>query len=168
MMHRLLTGIVFLCASAAMPSHGFDPDSSRLPSAAENATGDAGAADAFSRCLIEKVDDGDRRLLVRWGIAAFSKHPDIQDLLTVDEAKFESLTRDAAGLFLSLLTERCVVEFRAAARTMGGRQAVSRAFENLGQTAFGGMVSHPAVVEAISQISRYADDGRVERALKGD
>ncbi len=122
--------------------------------------------EAFGKCLIGKTTGDDRLLLARWITFAFASHPIVQDTLSIDATKLPETDENMANLVMSLLTERCAVEAKAAVAAEGNTTvAMQKAFEMLGMVASQEVMMDAATQARINAFGSYLDEGRLNSAL---
>ncbi|WP_333817342.1 hypothetical protein [Tabrizicola sp.] len=122
--------------------------------------------EVFGQCLIGKTTGDDRLLLARWITFAFASHPIVQDTVSMDAAKLVETDRGMANLVMSLLTERCSAEAKAAVAAEGNAAvAMQKAFEMLGMVASQEVMMDAAVQARINGFAGYLDEGRLNSAL---
>jgi hypothetical protein len=125
------------------------------------------SVDAFGQCLVGKTTGDDRILLVRWMTFSFAAHPAVQDAVTVDKTKVDSLNHEVAQLVTDLLTQRCVNEAKAAVAETGNPSiAIQSAFQVLGAAASQEAIKAPEVNAAIVGFASYIDEKAVNDALQ--
>jgi hypothetical protein len=134
-----------------------------LPGPAAAATPET---EAFGQCLVGKTSGDDRLLLARWITFAFASHPVVQDTVSIDPTKLAETDAGMAGLVMSLLTERCTVEAKAAVAAEGDAGiALQKAFEMLGMVASQEVMMDASAQERINAFAGYLDEGRLTSAL---
>ncbi len=122
--------------------------------------------EAFGQCLIGKTTGDDRLLLARWITFAFASHPVVQDTVSMDASKLAETDENMANLVMSLLTERCATEAKAAVAAEGDAGvAMQKAFEMLGMVASQEVMMDPATQARINGFAGYLDEGRLNSAL---
>ena len=118
----------------------------------------AGAfTDTLSVCLVKKTSDADKQLLVRWIFAALAQHPAVKDFARVSKEDADKLNADVAGLYQSLLVDRCRDEARDALQ-YDGNAALESSFEVLGRVATQGLMTDPKVSAFIAEMSSHVDE----------
>jgi len=121
-------------------------------------------ADALARCVVSHTGEADQVALVRWIIVAYSAHPDVRDIVSVNESLLEPTYRRAAEIFERLLTDDCVAETRDAYR-YEGQTALNVAFSFFGQAAARGLVGDSSVQERINAFTEFLDLEKINRTL---
>ena len=122
--------------------------------------------DDLSKCLVSKTTPDDKIVLVRWIFATMALNPSVGEMASVSEVKRVDVTKQAAALFETLLTDRCLPEAQKASKYEGST-AFEASFRVLGEIAAAGLFSDPKVREASSQIAKYLDGKKLESAFGG-
>jgi len=146
-------------ASAASQSSSTPASPAAVETAAE-------AQQALGDCLVDSVSEDDNRALVRWIFAMLARHPDVKPLSAINAVQDEKIVRDASAVFETLMADKCATQLRAAVRK-SGTDAVGKSFERLGETAMGALLQDPNVMAGVSELMKYADTARIERAILG-
>ncbi len=120
--------------------------------------------DDLAKCLVKMTDAPDRELLIRWVFAAMSAHPNVKELSNVSFEKGDELNRDAAALFVKLLTQSCKQETKQALEYEGAG-TFEASFQVLGEVAMQGLMAHPDVVTYLSGLEAHIDEGALEDAF---
>lgn len=122
--------------------------------------------DMFGQCLVAQSNGEDRLLLARWMTLAFAAHPAVQDAVTFDATKVDETNQQVAGLFMALLTERCVNEAKAAVAAEGDASvAMQKAFEMLGAVASQEAMMAPEVSNTVNGFIGFVDEAALMSAL---
>lgn len=121
--------------------------------------------DAMAKCLVEKTTADDRTDLVRWMFVAISLHPAVESLSSVTEEQMNTANKDAADLFMRLLTESCRDETEKALE-YEGQSVLESSFGVLGQVAGSEIFNAPAVGEVLAGLESYMDSEKLSE-LKG-
>ena len=121
--------------------------------------------DKLSACLTTSATEGDKAALIRWVFVAMSTHPLTESLATIPADQRATIVREGSAVFQKLMAETCGAE------TVGtlkyeGTEALGKAFEVLGQTAMEGLMSHPNVQAAISELASHLDQAKFEKLLE--
>lgn len=121
--------------------------------------------DKLARCLVESTTQEDRNALVQWMFVAMSAHPLTAELAAVPASKRKEATTRATAVFEKLMTETCGAE------TMGtikfeGTESLSKAFEALGNVAMEGLMAHPQVDEAITEMAAGIDPEKFQEMMQ--
>lgn len=135
-----------------------------MPYAAQAQT--AEAADPLAACLSRSVTTSDRLLLAKWIFSTMSRHPEVQDLASVPEAKRDAINKDTAALMMRLLTKTCAAETRASVRD-NGAESISTAFGVLGEQAMEELMGHPQVDAELNKLVEYIDGDALLEAMVG-
>ena len=116
----------------------------------------------FATCLTDSLDGKERKALARWIFFGMGAHPEISKYLNADEETIDSTDRMVAGLLMRLLTEDCPQQFKAASAS--DPQAITKAFETVGQVAMVELTANEAVMAALSAYGQYVDDAALHQA----
>lgn len=140
-----------------------------LVTAASLAAGTAHAgpySDDLAKCLVKSTTADDKGTLVRWifGIAAL--HPQVANVSAISDAQRVELNKKVAGLFESLLTERCRAETLEAVRYEGA-STIEASFGILGEAAMTEMFSDGSVNEGLGEFTRYLNEEKLMSVLGG-
>ena len=120
--------------------------------------------DKLSACLTNSVTPQDKTALIRWVFGAVAYHPDVADIANVTPQKWEVISKNGAAVFEKLIAETCASESRAAILNEG-MSGYKSAFETLGSTAVGGLMTDPAVVKAMSDLENNLSEEKLLKAL---
>ena len=121
-------------------------------------------SEKLSKCLLSSTTEADRTSLVRWVFGAVASHPEVADLSNLPEEKWDDLSRDAARVFEKLIAETCATESREAILNEG-TAGYKSAFETLGSTAVGGLMTDPKVVQAMGGLDKHLSEEKLMKAL---
>lgn len=121
--------------------------------------------DALAICLTQSTSHHEKNALVRWIFVAMSAHPLTDDLGTVPAEKRAQVTREAGQVFATLITETCGRE-SAATIHHEGTDAFGKSFEVLGMAAMDGLMSHPEVEAAVSELTNHIDPAKFEEMMR--
>lgn len=119
----------------------------------------------LATCLTGSANQDDKDALIRWIFVAMAAHPLTEDLAAIPAGRRETIVSEGSAVFQKLMTETCGEE------TVGtlkyeGTEAFGKAFEVLGQTAMEGLMSHPDVDRAISELASHLDQKKFEELLE--
>jgi hypothetical protein len=121
------------------------------PASAQMAAGQQASPGAamLGQCVIGKTTGYDRVLVGQWLGTGLATAPQLEGLVTVDEAGRDAVNQKMAQLFVRLFTVDCVEEARPliAANDI---QSVQMAFAMLGEVAMGELMSDPRAMAAMS------------------
>jgi len=120
-------------------------------------------SDALAQCLADNTTGRDRKDLARWVFVAIAAHPEMRSLSSVSPDQREASQRDAANLFMQLVTERCRAQSKAAAGE--GANAIETAFAALGQLAMQELMNNAEVNASMSGVARYMDGEKLRPVL---
>jgi hypothetical protein len=123
--------------------------------------------DTLSKCLVESTSIRDRNNLVVWMFAAASKHPAVQDIVTVTDEQLDAANRKMGELLMNLLTVECHDE-TAAAFKYEGQSTLEASFTVLGSVAGREMFSSPSVGTAMAGMNQYLDEEQLETVFKAE
>lgn len=108
--------------------------------------------DDLSRCLVSSTTAGDKTTLTRWIFLMLSRHPSVRAYANVADDQRAAADKEAAALYLRLLTADCRKETVAALKYEGG-SALEASFNILGQAAVRELISDPAVLEGFKTLA---------------
>jgi hypothetical protein len=117
--------------------------------------------DDLAKCLVSSTTDADRNTLVKWIFAVMSSHPEVKSIAAVPDAKVDLLNKDAAALFMKLLTESCKAKTEQALKYEGS-SAIGTSFQVLGQVAGRELFASPAVVKNMAGMQKYIDEKKLQ------
>ncbi|MBY5991495.1 hypothetical protein [Ferrimonas balearica] len=120
----------------------------------------------LSRCLVEGSTTEDKFLLVKWMFSAAAQHPAVGDIADLSEAQADLINRDAANLFVTLITEVCK-ETAVKAVKFEGPKALEGAFEVLGQVAATELFASPEVAKSLAGLESHVDNAKLEATFSG-
>lgn len=124
--------------------------------------------EALRQCARGALTDADRRVLKQWIFAILSKDPDTRALAKIDAETQERIDREAAGIFGSLVVDKCLAQTRVLA-VHSENADVGGYFSNLvGQLAAEALFDRHDFESAVEGSLKYFDAARVERALNAD
>ena len=121
-------------------------------------------SDKLSKCLTASITPTDKTALVRWIFGAVASHPDVADMASLTPKKWDEISKGGAAVFQKLIADKCAGESREAIINEG-MAGYSSAFEILGSTAVGGLMSDPAVEKAIADLQKHLSEDKLMRAL---
>lgn len=121
-------------------------------------------SDRLAGCLVESASTADRTVLVRWIFGAVASHPDVADISSVTPETWSAISRQGASVFEKLITDTCAAQSREAILNEG-MAGYQKAFETLGATAAGGLLSDPSVARAMADLSTHLSEEKIMKAL---
>ena len=121
-------------------------------------------SEKLSKCLVSSTTVEDKHALIRWIFGAVANHPDVADISNLTPEKWDDISRRSAQVFQKLIAEACASESREAIINEGVAGYKS-AFETLGSTAVGGLMSDPSVARAMGDLDKYVDQDKLMKAL---
>lgn len=121
--------------------------------------------DEMSKCLVDSTTVEDRTDLVRWMFVAISLHPAVESLSSVTEEQMDKANKDAADLFMRLLTESCR-EATEKALQYEGQSVLETSFGVLGQVAGSEIFNASEVGAVLAGLEGYMDAEKLSE-LKG-
>ncbi len=117
----------------------------------------AGAyTDDLSKCLVKSTNPADQLALVQWMFSAMSLNPAVRPLVSITDAQRARFDKQAASLFVRLVSDNCRVEAVDALK-YEGPSALGMSFSVLGQVATRGLMSDPHVRAGMTQLGTYFD-----------
>jgi hypothetical protein len=120
--------------------------------------------DKLAVCLVKSSTEADRTILMRWIFVAMANHPGVKDLAPVSKEVADKLNKDMAGLFWSLISDRCGAETKEAVKYEGA-SALSASFEVLGKVAMQGLMADADVSKYIAGVDTYLDKDAMKALL---
>jgi len=121
-------------------------------------------SDRLSQCLVASVTEEDKTALVRWIFGAVASHPEVADIAKLTPEAWLGISRDSASVFEKLIADKCASQSREAIINEG-MAGYKSAFETLGATAMGGLMSDPSVAEAIAGLDAHLSEEKLMKAL---
>jgi hypothetical protein len=118
-------------------------------------------ADDLAKCLVKSATAADQTTFVAWAFGAMSNHPAVRRYSNFTAAQREDLTRTVGMLYERLMTVDCRAETVAALKYEGD-SAVAAGFNVLGQVAFRGLMTDPAVTSALESLGQVVDRKKFE------
>jgi hypothetical protein len=116
--------------------------------------------DDLSKCLVRSATPSDQTSFVVWAFSALSAHPAVRQYSNFTDAKRDELNVVVGKLFERLLTVDCHSEAVAALKYEGAG-GMTQSFSVLGQVAFRGLSSDPAVTAQFAGITKGVDEKRM-------
>lgn len=121
-------------------------------------------SDDLSRCLVTSATQQDKDVLVRWMFTSISLHPVVAGMSNLSDADLDASNRDAANMFVRLMSQDCLEEARTAVK-YEGPVAIQQGFELFGQVAGQELFAHPNVASALSGLEQHMDSDKLAKAL---
>jgi hypothetical protein len=121
--------------------------------------------DDLAQCLVEKSSDADKTTLIKWFFAMAATHPDVKSIAAITAEQRESLNRDVARIFQTLLTETCKNETKKAMK-YEPQTAIQSSFSVLGQVAAQGLFSDPDVAGNLGEFTKFVDEEKLKGVLQ--
>jgi len=121
--------------------------------------------DDLAKCLVGKTSKEDRNLLVQWMFAATASHPAVVSLVKVSDRQIDQLNREAAGLFVDLLTVSCRDKAQQALK-YEGKNSIEASFQVLGQVAGRELFSDPSVAKNMAGMQQYLDEQKLKALVE--
>jgi hypothetical protein len=118
-------------------------------------------ADDLSRCMITKMTDADRGAFMGWMFSAIAADPQLEKLTTLDRAKRDQLSKDAAGVFERLLLVDCRSQAIAAIKAEGA-SSITQSFGELGQAAAQQMFRSPQAMAELESLEKGFDKEKLK------
>ena len=91
-------------------------------------------------------------------------HPDVADMSKLTPQAWDEISRGSAFVFEKLIADKCASESRDAILNEG-MAGYKSAFETLGATAVGGLMTDPAVVTAMADLESHLSEEKLMKAL---
>jgi hypothetical protein len=121
--------------------------------------------DDLSKCLISSTTKEDRIDLVKWIFAAMGSHPAVKPIASVTPEQLDGASRSVAKLFGRLLTKTCQEQAQKAIQ-YEGPATLQLSFQLLGQVASRELFTDPAVLSAMTGLTKYIDEKQLTAALQ--
>lgn len=121
-------------------------------------------SERLSECLVASVSAEDRTDLVRWIFGAVASHPDVADISGLTPESWDRISKSGAAVFEKLIADKCAGQSRDAILNEG-MEGYKSAFETLGATAVGGLMTDPAVTRAMGDLDKHLSEEKVMKAL---
>ena len=115
----------------------------------------------LASCLVQSTTPQDREALVQWIFVAMASHPMARELANVPDDKRKATTARATAVFEKLMTDACGTETFNTVK-YEGTESLGKAFETLGGVAMEGLMSHPDVQKAVTDMTSGLDQKKFE------
>ncbi|ESQ90572.1 hypothetical protein ABAC460_08780 [Asticcacaulis sp. AC460] len=126
----------------------------------------AGAdTDKLSQCLVQSTSADDKKQLMLWVFSALALHPDIKAYSNITPQQRDTFDKNAAQLFMRLLTVDCRAQTVAAVKN-DGQQALQVSFTVLGQVASQGLFTAPEVLQGMGGLNQNMDFQKLSEVFK--
>jgi len=122
-------------------------------------------SDDLGKCLVRSATPTDQTTFVAWAFSAMSAHPAVRQYSNFTEAQRNDLNRSVGKLYERLLTADCHAEAVAALKYEGA-SSMEQSFSVLGQVAFRGLMSDPAVTKVFTGLGDAVDKTKIEALAK--
>jgi hypothetical protein len=122
-------------------------------------------SDDLSKCLVRSATPTDQTAFVAWAFSAMSAHPAVSQYSNFTQAQRDELNQRVGKLYERLLTVDCHAETVAALKYEGAN-AMEQSFSVLGQVAFRGLMTDPAVTNVLSGLGKAVDTKKIEALAK--
>ena len=124
----------------------------------------ASEANQLATCLTDSLSGKERKKLAKWIYFGMSEHSTIKPHSSISELDKDTMNLQIARLLTRLLAEDCLTEAKAAI-TRGEQDALSKAFEVVGQVAMQELMNEPSVTQALIEYAKYLDEEKFLRML---
>jgi hypothetical protein len=121
--------------------------------------------DDLTKCIVKSTSDGDKAILIQWVFAAMSGNEIVRKMSTVTPAQRSQLSQAYAQMSQRLLVTDCRTETVAALKYEGGG-VIEQSFSTLGQVAMRGLMSGPAMRDALQELSAHFDKAKLVTLFK--
>jgi len=121
-------------------------------------------SERLSKCFMASTTEEDKTALVRWIFGAISRYPEVSDIANLSPQTWDEITKSSAHVLQKLIADKCASESRDAILNEG-MSGYKSAFETLGSTAVGGLMSDPAVVKAFADLETHMSEEKIMKAL---
>jgi hypothetical protein len=122
------------------------------------------ATDSLAACLADSTSGKDRKDLAKWVFTAMSAHPEIKEIVTVQEKDREQMDQVMATLLTRLITVNCLEQARKASKE-DGSNGFKTAFAALGQLAMQELMTNSEVTKSIGAFEKYVDTSKFKAAF---
>ncbi len=120
--------------------------------------------DDLSRCLVESSTSEDKLTLVKWMFTGMALHPTVKPMAPITEEQRDGANKNAAKLFVRLLTETCVAQTKNAVK-YEGQLAIQSSFQVFGQVAGKELLTNPDVAAGMSGLEKHFDSDKLNEVL---
>jgi hypothetical protein len=121
-------------------------------------------SDDLSRCLVESSTSSDKLSLVKWMFTAMSLHPAVKSMASVSAKQLDNSNKEAADLFVKLLTVTCKDPAIKAIK-YEGEVAIQSSFSVFGRVAAKELFSNPDVAAGMAGLEKYMDAEKIKESL---
>lgn len=120
--------------------------------------------DDLSKCIVESTTEDDRIEFVKWMFSTIARHPATKSLASITEQQQNEFDKNAAELFMELLSDSCREKAEKAIK-FEGQIAIEQSFNALGQVAARDLFQDPAVAAAVANMQSYIDGKKLKSSL---
>ena len=117
--------------------------------------------DDLGKCLVRSATPADQTAFVAWAFSAMSAHPAVRQYSNFTDAQRTELNKRVGQLYERLLTVDCRKETIAALKYEGAN-SMEQSFSVLGQVAFRGLMTDPAVMKVMGGLTDGVDQKKIE------
>lgn len=121
-------------------------------------------ADDMAKCLVKSTTAEDKSTLVQWMFATMSLHPDVKWMAALTADQRETLNKNTAKLFETLLTKTCLAETKQALQ-YEGPSTIESSFSVLGQVAARELFANPAVAAGNADLAKYLNTEAIQNLV---
>ena len=130
-----------------------------------NTVSAASPTEALSRCLVVRTYSEDQALLQAWTFLGLSKNPALREIIPLNPALDEKLTKAVAKLFERFIYEDCTQEFKDAFAVLD-QNPLGVSFNNLGKETMMQLMTHPSQIKHSRSPLYHIDMDRYEAFIK--
>ncbi len=125
--------------------------------------------DQLTDCLAESTTSQDRITFAKWFLSSVFYHPAIQSIATVSEDKLEEAKKNAAELFITLVTKTCRQQMKNALK-FEGKESIESGAEMVGRQAARELFNSPEVEAANASfkqlLNKISNDEEIKQLFR--
>ena len=111
-------------------------------------------------CMAQKTTGADREHLAKWVFTIMALHPALENLSSISDDERQATDLLTAMLVTRLITENCPREAVTTSRR-GGKRAVMKAFNTMGQIAMQELLRNERVASGGEKFAKYIDWNKI-------
>lgn len=125
--------------------------------------------DQLTDCLVKSTTSQDRLTFAKWFFSSVFFHPAVQSIATVSEVKLEEAKKNAAELYVKLITQTCRQQMENALK-FEGKESIETSAKMLGRVAAKELFKSPEVTAAHANFKKFFakifDDEKLKQLLR--
>lgn len=125
--------------------------------------------DQLTDCLVKSTTSQDRITFAKWFYSGIFFHPALQSIATVSEVKIEEAKKNAAELYLTLITQTCRQQMEDALK-FDGKESIKTSAKMLGRVAARELFKSPEVTAGQEKFKHFFakifDDEKLKQLLR--